>query len=216
MALALFDLDHTLINGDSDQLWGNFLQDIGWVDERYQQRKDEFYRDYLNGQLDYTAFIEFVLSGLKGKSVEEWVELRQLFAKDYLEPCIRSAALSALALHRAQNDIIVMITATNRFIAEAAGQLLNIEHVLASEPEIIHGKFTGKMLGSPCFQQGKIEHLSQFIQQKSLHHLTRHFYSDSHNDLPLLRTVEYAYAVTPDPQLKAHAIAQAWPILTWS
>ena len=216
MALALFDLDHTLINGDSDQLWGDFLRDIGWVDERYQQQKDRYYLDYLHGELDYTAFIEFVLDALKGKPLTEWLSLRQTFAQDYLQPSIRHDAMRVIAQHRANADTIVMITATNRFIAEAAAQRLGIEQVLASEPEIIDGRFTGKMLGPPCFQHGKLVHLNQLAQQKSWHHLARHFYSDSHNDLPLLNAVEFAYAVTPDERLKAHALALGWPVLDWA
>jgi len=213
--LALFDLDHTLLDGDSDQLWGDFLRQKAWVGTDYQRQKDQFYQDYLAGTLDYPAFIRFVLAPLKGRPMEELHRLRSEFSAQLIVPKLRQAGIEAVRRHQQAGDQVLLITASNRFVAEASALPLQIDIVLATEPAIHDQCYTGEMVGDPCFREGKIAHLNAFLQRSDLQPQTIYFYSDSHNDLPLLSNVSHPQVVCPDPILHKVASEKRWPILQW-
>lgn len=220
MALALFDLDNTLLTGDSDHAWMEFLGSRGIVDaEEFNHRNDQFYADYVAGRLDIHAFLDFQLTPLADHPRAQL----DVWHRDYLQervlPMISNRARALVEDHRQQGDVLVIITATNRFVTAPIATEFGIGNLLATEPEVnTDGEFTGKTVGTPCFQAGKIERLRHWLQeqqldwQRSLQGST--FYSDSYNDLPLLETVDFPVAVNPDERLRAHATSKGWPILS--
>ncbi len=215
MSLAIFDLDNTLIGGDSDHSWGEFLCEKGIVDAiSYQQQNDQFYEDYKAGQLDMQAYVAFALTPLKKMSSLERQSLHQEFMLKKIELLWLPKAEQLIAQHRAKNHTLMIITATNRFITKPIADRLGIPHLLATEPEIIDDHFTGKIVGEPCFQHGKVIQLNQWLEHNNTSMDESFFYSDSINDLPLLEQVSYPHAVDPDDRLRAHAEAHAWPILS--
>jgi len=215
MALALFDLDNTLLDGDSDYLWGCFLAEHGIVDaETYESENQRFYDQYLEGSLDIHEFLRFQLKPLathKRAQLEKW---REQYLVEKIDPILLPRAGELLEKHRAQGDQLLIITATNRFITEPIARRYGVDQLLATEPEIIGGEYTGAISGTPCFQQGKVEQLHRWLEKQSQTLEGSWFYSDSHNDLPLLEQVDHPVAVDPDDSLKAHAQAMGWPIVS--
>jgi HAD superfamily hydrolase (TIGR01490 family) len=217
MALILFDLDHTLLEGDCDQLWGDFLSDKNRVDPlSYQQQKNRFYQDYLDGRLDMLQFLSFCATALAQFAPRELQSLGSEFSEKWLKPRLRPKALETIELHKRQGDTLVIITATNRFLASHAAHLVGITHLIASELEQKEGYFTGNPLGTPCYREGKITRLNEWLQQHAFDLSEATFYSDSHNDLPLLKQVANPIAVTPDQQLAQYALHHHWTIVDWS
>ena len=215
MTLAIFDLDNTLIAGDSDHSWGQFLIDEGLVDkDEVKAINDAFYADYQSGTLDIQAYLSFALSFLVGKEPEFLAELHDRFMDRCIEPIMLDAARDLLEKHRQQGDTLLIITATNRFITGPIAARLGVDNILASEPECIDGRYTGKPTGVPCFQEGKITRLNQWLEDRDDTLEGAWFYSDSHNDLPLLKLVDNPVAVDPDDRLRAHAQEQGWPIIS--
>lgn len=218
MRLALFDLDNTLLAGDSDHAWGRFLADIGAVDpEHYIAANERFYQAYLDGGLDIRAFCQFVFQPLAANPLPTLLEWREQFVRERIQPMIAPGTPELLARHRQAGDRLVIITATNRFVTEPIAALLGIADLLATEPEHRNGQFTGELAGIPCFQEGKIQRLQHWLTEQHLPASSMQdawFYSDSRNDIPLLEAVGYPCAVDPDPVLSAHATAQGWPILS--
>ncbi len=208
MKLVLFDLDNTLLAGDSDYEWGQFLIAKGAVDgPDYEAKNKAFYEAYKAGGLDIYAFLAFA-------QLEAW-------RAEYLETRVRTmipqAARDLVRRHLDEADLVAVITATNSFVTAPIAQELGVEHLIATEPEEVDGRFTGKVAGTPCFREGKIVRLGQFLEAHGtrLDALdTSWFYSDSHNDLPLLEKVRYPVAVDPDPLLRARALEQAWPVIS--
>ena len=213
MALALFDLDNTLLDGDSDYLWGCFLAERGIVDaEAYESENQRFYDQYLEGSLDIHEFLRFQLKPLathKRARLEAW---REQYLVEKIDPILLPRARALLDKHRAQGDQLLIITATNRFITEPIAKRYGVEQLLATEPEIVAGEYTGAVSGTPCFQTGKVEQLHNWLEKENQTLDGSWFYSDSHNDLPLLEQVEHPVAVDPDDKLKSHARAMGWPI----
>ena len=213
MALALFDLDNTLLDGDSDYLWGCFLAERGIVDaEVYESENQRFYDQYLEGSLDIHEFLRFQLKPLathKRAQLEVW---REQYLVEKIDPILLPRARTLLDKHRAQGDQLLIITATNRFITEPIAKRYGVEQLLATEPEIVAGEYTGAVNGTPCFQTGKVEQLHNWLEKENQTLEGSWFYSDSHNDLPLLEQVEHPVAVDPDDKLKSHARAMGWPI----
>jgi HAD superfamily hydrolase (TIGR01490 family) len=213
MALALFDLDNTLLDGDSDYLWGCFLAEHGIVDaEAYESENQRFYDQYLEGSLDIHEFLRFQLKPLathKRAQLEAW---RAQYLVEKIDPILLPRARALLDKHRAQGDQLLIITATNRFITEPIAKRYGVDQLLATEPEIVAGEYTGAVNGTPCFQTGKVEQLHNWLEKENQTLEGSWFYSDSHNDLPLLEQVEYPVAVDPDDKLKSHARAMGWPI----
>ena len=219
MALALFDLDNTLLNGDSDHAWGLFLADIGVLDPHEQKTKqDYFYDQYLNGTLDIYEFCEYQFAELTKHSIDQLYQWHQQFMSIAIEPMITSGKASLLDKHRIAEDDIVIITATNDFVTAPIAERLGVNHLLATTAEFKNGAYTGKVSGTPCFQEGKITKLKAWLSDRGreLNSDTLAdsvFYSDSINDLPLLELVNEPVAVTPDDQLREHAQQQNWKII---
>lgn len=214
MALALFDLDNTLLNGDSDHAWGMYLAEIGAVDAKEQQEKqDYFYQQYVAGELNILEFCEFQFQVLKQNSVEQLFEWRADFLQSVITPMIKTGKPELLEPHRANNDDILIVTATNDFITQPIAELLGVETLLATTAEFSNGAYTGKVAGTPCFQAGKVVRLNEWLSEHNKNLENSYFYSDSMNDLPLLEKVDNPIAVTPDDQLRAHAEKIHWPII---
>jgi HAD superfamily hydrolase (TIGR01490 family) len=215
MALALFDLDNTLIDGDSDYLWGCFLVEHGIVDgERYESENQRFYDQYLEGTLDIHEFLRFQLQPLAAHPRAQLERWRHEFLATRIKPILLPRARDLLEWHRARGDELLIITATNHFITEPIAQGYGVAQLLATEPEVVDGEFTGAVSGVPCFQNGKVERLQTWL---ALHHKDlsgSSLYSDSQNDLPLLQQVEFPVAVDPDEKLRAHAQRRGWPIIS--
>jgi len=215
MTLAIFDLDNTLIAGDSDHLWGQFVCEQALVDSASFARDNErFYRDYQAGNLDIDAYLRFALGPLKGRSPDELAPLHRQFMREKIEPIILPQALRLIDSHRRQGHRLLVITATNHFITRPIVDALGIADLLACEAEISDGRYTGEPTGIPSYHSGKVLRLQAWLQQQQLALAGSWFYSDSHNDLPLLEQVDYAVAVDPDPTLKARAQESSWPIIS--
>ena len=215
MTLAIFDLDNTLLAGDSDHAWGQFLIDQNLVDAKVVRTANEaFYAQYQSGELDIDQYLRFSLSFLADKSIHELTPLHQLFMQTVIEPMITPRALALVDEHRQRGDTLMIITATNRFVTGPIAGYLRIPHLIACEAEIIDGRYTGLPTGIPSFQQGKVTRLHNWLAQHDETLDGAWFYSDSLNDLPLLRLVENPVAVDPDETLAAEAARQEWPIIS--
>lgn len=215
MSLALFDLDNTLIANDSDYLWGQFLVDRGIVDRAtYEAANIKFYEDYKHGTLNIVDFLNFSLAPLAEHDAEQLWQWRTEFVEEVIKPITLSAAHALVEQHRAKGDTLVVITATNRFVTEPIVALYGIEHLLATSPEFIHGRYTGRFIGTPCFQSGKVSVLQDWLKETGHNLVDSTFYSDSHNDLPLLNLVDHPIAVDPDTQLRQAAETAHWPIIS--
>lgn len=215
MNLTLFDLDHTLLAGDSDYLWGRFLVDEGVVDaERYSFANERFHAQYEAGDLDIHAYQRFALAPLLEQPLARMHALRRDFVARVVTPVIARHARALIAYHHERGDTVAIITATNYFITEPIAELLGIDTLIATEPEIVDGAYTGEIAGTPSFQEGKIVRAKDWVadQPHPFEHVT--FYSDSLNDLPLLRWADTAIAVDPDDTLAAAAREAGWPIIS--
>ncbi len=215
MSLAIFDLDNTLIAGDSDYAWGEFLVERGIVDPVvYKEANDRFYADYQSGQLDIRAYLAFALEPLTRFNPNELEKLHQEFMQAKVDPIMLPAARALLDKHRAAGDYLLIITATNLFVTAPIAKRLGVDHILASEPEQIDNHYTGRISGTPCFQEGKVTRLHAWLQESGHALEGSYFYSDSHNDLPLLELVDHPVAVDADDILTLHAEAKGWPVIT--
>ena len=216
MSLVIFDLDNTLIADDSDFLWGQFLVEQGLVDsECYTKANTKFYEDYKQGKLDIVEFLHFSLKPLADNDAEQLYRWREQFIAQKIQPLLLDAAQQLIAHHRQQGDTLLIITATNRFITEPIAHLYGIEHLIATTPEMQHGQFTGQFIGIPSFQEGKVTLLQQWLHNFPEESLDNSwFYSDSHNDLPLLSLVTTPVAVDPDATLRAYAVEHNWAIIS--
>lgn len=215
MNLTLFDLDHTLLAGDSDYLWGRFLVDEGVVDgPTYARENERFHAQYEAGNLDIHAYQRFALAPLLDNPLETMHALRARYVETYVAPIVARHARALIAHHREHGDRLAIITATNRFITEPIAKVLGIDALIATEPEIVDGAYTGEIAGTPSFQAGKIERAKAWAaeQPQPFEHVT--FYSDSLNDLPLLRWADTAIVVDPDETLAAAAREAGWPIIS--
>lgn len=214
MTLALFDLDNTLINGDSDYAWGNFLVNRQLVDaEEYRKANDHFYEQYKNGTLDIHEYNRFTLKFLSENSMETLNALHQTFMQEEILPMISDKAHQLIAAHQEQNHTLVIITATNSFVTRPIATELGIEHLLAIEPKMVNGHFSRELEGTPTFQEGKVTRLNQWLENRDETLENSFFYSDSRNDLPLLNIVDHPVAVNPDPTLLEVAQKNGWPVL---
>lgn len=216
MNLALFDLDNTLLAGDSDFEWAQFLIDRGVLDrEVYEARNQAFYDQYKAGTLDIREFLDFQLKPLSRhprKVLDAW---HAEYMAKRIAPMLRDSARALVDRHR--DEVRVIITATNSFVTAPIARVFGIEHLIATDPEERNGEFTGGVSGTPCFREGKVERLDAWLAArgesfKSV--LKSTFYSDSHNDLPLLERVTHPVAVDPDATLRAHAEQQGWPVIS--
>lgn len=215
--LAIFDLDHTLLAGDSDYLWGRFLVEKGLVDgDWYDRENQRYYDEYRHGTLDIFEFLAFALRPLAEHALPTLQALHREYMQTKILPIVPHEARALLQQHRDQGHTLLIITATNRFITAPIAEELGVDNLLATDPEMAGGKYTGRVAGIPCFREGKVQRLEQWLRQQGLNLATSWFYSDSHNDLPLLERVTHPVAVNPDETLETHAQAKQWPILRFT
>ena len=216
MNLALFDLDNTLLAGDSDYEWAQYLIETGVLDrDTYEARNNAFYDQYKAGTLNIYEFLDYQLKPLSQhprRVLDGWhVE----YMKKKIHPMLRDSARALVARHA--GDVRVLITATNSFVTAPIARLFGIEHLIATEPEQKNGEFTGAVSGLPCFKEGKLKRLEAWLAARGetlRSYAQSWFYSDSHNDLPLMQRVTHPVAVDPDAKLKAHADTNGWPVMS--
>ncbi|HEX6550833.1 MAG TPA: HAD family hydrolase [Gammaproteobacteria bacterium] len=214
MQLALFDLDHTLLDGDSDSLWFRFLTGQGAVDaDRLAEERARHSRDYHAGRLDVEAYYNLTLKPLADHVPEQLQQWRERFVRECILRRIAADARTLLEQHRAAGHTLAIVTATNRFITEPIARELGVAHLLATEAECEGGRFTGRVAGIPCFREGKLSHLREWLYEENIAPTETWFYSDSHNDLPLLEYVQHPVAVNPDPVLSEIAKQRNWPVM---
>ena len=215
MTLAIFDLDNTLIGGDSDKLWGQYLFDQRLVDTTgFAEKNDQFYEDYKAGTLDIQAYLRFALGPLKGQPMDVLDSWHKEFMRTIINPIMLPKAQELLAKHRAQGHTLLIITATNVFISRPIATALGIENLLGCEAEIADGRYTGEPTGVASYHEGKVIRLNEWLLQTGESMEGAYFYSDSQNDLPLLEIVDNPVAVDPDETLKKKALDAGWPILS--
>lgn len=215
VSLAIFDLDNTLLNGDSDHAWGEFLCEQGIVDAaQYSKSNDYFFQQYQQGTLDIQEFLEFALRPLAMLSTQKLSELHAQFMQQKIEPIILPKALALLQKHRDQGDFLLIITATNSFVTSPIAARLGVDAIIATDPEIIDGSYTGKVAGTPCFQDGKVTRLNHWLKDNNHTLQGSSFYSDSRNDLPLLVLVDHPVVVDADETLTLTAQQNSWPVIS--
>ncbi|MFN3712192.1 MAG: HAD family hydrolase [Alcanivoracaceae bacterium] len=215
MTLAIFDLDNTLIAGDSDHLWGDFLVERGLVDgDLYKATNDQFYQDYKDGRLDIHAYLSFALKPLSEHALLNLLDWRQEFLVEKIAPIMLPAAADLLQQHRDQGHTLMIITATNDFVTGPIAEQLGIDILIATRAEMLGERYTGKIDGVPCYRDGKVQRLHEWMQHHNVSLDSSWFYSDSHNDLPLLRRVTHPVAVDPDPVLLQEAREHGWKIIS--
>ena len=216
MALALFDLDDTLIGGNSPSLWLENLAAQGWLDrESFIPREQELVAQYAALRIGLEEYMAFTLQPLVGRTPEEVEFITGPFVEEVIEPLIHTAAMRSIAAHRAAGDRILVISASPTFLVEAIAVRLGIAEVLGTELELQHGCYSGRVAGIPCARDGKIRRLEQWLAAQGEALAGAHFYSDSRNDLPLLCHVAHPHAVNPDAALREHAERYGWDILHW-
>lgn len=216
VTLALFDLDNTLLATDSDNLWGEYVAAHLVADgDHYQRENARYQREYEAGTLDIRAFLRFALRVLAETEPSELERLRGAFLHEHIFPQVAAGAHDLIERHRRAGDHLIIITATNRFVTEPIAEFFGVDTLIATEPEQIDGRYTGEVVGTPCFRSGKIERLYEVLGNPALAALPKStFYSDSHNDVPLLERVGYPVAVDPDTELEGIARERAWPIIS--
>lgn len=217
MKLALFDLDHTLLTGDSDALWCEFLMDKQLLDRtEFEVRNDEIMRSYDDGSVTPEAFCNFYAATLAGRTLTEWRPWCERFLVEMVVPKIPESAYALVESHRARGHRLVMTTATNRVLTELTARHLRIDDLLATEVEILDGRCSGRTSGILNMRQGKVERLLIWLAEQGLPPGTLAdavFYSDSSNDLPLLKAVGQPVVVDPDERLRRHAATVGWPVI---
>tara|TARA_R110002049_G_scaffold124479_1_gene279929 strand:+ start:16497 stop:17150 length:654 start_codon:yes stop_codon:yes gene_type:complete len=215
LALALFDLDETLLAGDSDYLWGQHLVQQGAVDgEVYERTNRQFYEQYKQGCLDIYEFSRFAFKPLSEFPLETLKQWRSDFIEEKIKPIMSEKGKAVLEKHRVAGDHLIIITSTNNFITQPIAELYNVHQLIATQPQMIEGKYTGE-LDAPCFAHHKIDRLNEWLQVCGLNLQGSYGYSDSHNDIPLLDAVQHPYAVDPDDKLRTHAKNNNWEIISF-
>ena len=215
MNLALFDLDNTILAGDSDYNWSRFLIQEGYLDGAIHAEKNEkFYADYKAGTLDIYAFVEFQFKPLARNPRSILNQLLKKYVEEVIKPMITEKAYALVRKHREEGDLLIVITATNSFITKPIAALFGIEHLIGTDPEEKEGEFTGKVSGLPSFKEGKVTRLEAWLKNKNLPLVDfkkSYFYSDAHNDLPLMQKVTHPIAVDSDDILTEYANSKGWP-----
>ena len=218
MRLTLFDLDGTLLPTDSDHAFGEFMVRIGWADpQEHARRNDAFFQDYQAGRLDMHAYIDFATASWRDRAAEDLQRMSERFMAEVITPHLREPARALVARHRLRGDRLAIVTATNDFITGPIAQAFGIDTLIATELERdAQGRVTGRIRGTPCLREGKIERVSQWLAQQgtlwdAFEEVT--FYSDSTNDLPLLELVTHLVATNPAPALAKIAAARGWTVL---
>jgi HAD superfamily hydrolase (TIGR01490 family) len=218
MRLALFDLDNTLLAGDSDYEWGQFLVHRGVLDrEAYEAQNRAYFEQYTAGTLDIHEYLGFALRPLAEHAPGDLARWHREFMRERILPMVTPAARALVHLHLERGDLCAIITATNSFVTAPIAREFGVSHLIATEPESRGGRFTGRVAGTPCFREGKVRRLEDWLstQRRSLGEFAESsFYSDSHNDLPLLELVTRPVAVDPDEQLQLEARRRHWEVIS--
>ena len=215
MTLALFDLDNTLLSGDSDYGWGKFLVDRDLVNRQvYEQANEKFFQDYKRGILDIYEYSAFSFGPLAERSMEELEQLHNQFMHEVVRSMMGEKARSLVEQHRRQGHVLLVITATNSFITRPIVRAFGIDHLLATDPKIINGRYTTEIVGIPCYKEGKVQRLEQWLQDNNQSLDDSWFYTDSINDRTLLERVTHPVAVDPDDKLLALARQQGWQVMS--
>jgi HAD superfamily hydrolase (TIGR01490 family) len=213
--LALFDLDNTLLAGDSDYNWSLFLIKQGLLDEKtHHERNEQFYLDYKNGNLDIYKFLAFQLKPLSEHSMADLNALHAKYMDSVIRPMMTQKAQDLVNQHKAQGDLCLVITATNSFVTKPIAQAYGIAHLIGTDPEMVNGAYTGGVAGVPSFQEGKVTRLKQWLAERGQELADfeqSYFYSDSHNDLPLMKLVTHPVAVDADAKLTDYSQQHGWP-----
>ena len=216
MALAIFDLDETLIHGDCASLWAVEMTKLGWADgEAFIAREQQLMCLYSTGELAMEDYMAFTLTPLVGRTPEEVAHVVEPFVEDVIEPIFYSDASRALAAHRAAGDRLLVISASAHFLVSAIAERFGIDEVLAIDLQLQHGFYSGCTEGVLTYREGKVTRLHAWLTEQNETLAGASFYSDSRNDLPLLQLVDRPFTVNPDPTLRAHAEQAGWPILSW-
>jgi HAD superfamily hydrolase (TIGR01490 family) len=218
MRLALFDLDNTLLAGDSDYEWGQFLIDRGILErDEYEAQNRAYYEQYVAGTLDIHEYLGFALRPLAAHAPEDLARWHADFMQSRILPMVGAPARSLVRRHLERGDLCAIITATNSFVTAPIAREFGVAHLIATEPERVNGRFTGRVQGAPCFREGKVRRLDEWLGalgRRLDEFAESSFYSDSHNDLPLLERVSRPVAVDPDAALAAEAARRGWPRLS--
>jgi HAD superfamily hydrolase (TIGR01490 family) len=219
LKLALFDLDNTLLDGDSDFEWAQFLIERGVIDrELYEAKNQRFYQQYKDGTLDIHEFLDFQLKPLSRHSRKVLDAWHEEFMRSKVRGMMSKTAQDLVAGHRTAGDVCMIITATNSFVTAPIARAFGVDNLIATEPEQRDGEFTGRVAGVPSFREGKITRLEEWMGERGWNWDSFEdsvFYSDSLNDLPLLSKVRTPVAVKPDATLRAHAGREGWRVMEW-
>jgi HAD superfamily hydrolase (TIGR01490 family) len=216
LELALFDLDHTLLPIDSDHSFGDYMEQQGLVGREYKQQNDRFYEDYLAGRLDIVRYQRATMAPLLGLSAQQLDQLHQDYMIAKIVPNLRDEALELVRQHQRRGDLCAIVTATNSYVTAPIARAFGIEHLIASVAAMEGGRFTGELRGIAAYREGKVTRVDAWLETMalSMQNLQRTtFYSDSHNDLPLLEAVTDPVATNPDDTLRAEALQRGWRIL---
>jgi len=215
VTLAIFDLDNTLIGGDSDHLWSQFVCEQGLVEsDDFAPRSEQFYADYQAGVLDIAAYLRLTLGSLKGHPLDQLRAWHRAFMDSKIKPIMLPRAAALIADHHQRGHELLIITATNRFITAPIAETLGVENLIACDAEIVDGVYTGEPSGIPSYQAGKVTRLYNWLEGRRSSLEGAWFYSDSHNDLPLLELVDHPVAVDPDETLRVRALECGWPVIS--
>lgn len=216
MALALFDLDHTLLDGDSNSLWMHYLIERGLLDAATLATQDGYLAQYAAETLDIVEYLDFHLGLLQGKTLEDWLPIRDAFIAEQIRPRLPEAAIAMVKEHRVRGDHTAIITATHHFLSAGIGDLFQMP-VIAPCPRLRDDRIVGVIESTICYRERKIDCLEVFLEREDWDAPAdeRHFYSDSINDLPLLAAVGNPHVVNPDTRLAQEAEARGWPVLVW-
>lgn len=215
MRLAIFDLDNTLIGGDSDYLWGQYLCEHGFIDsEGHRQAHQQYYEDYRTGHLNIDEFLRFQLKPLADNDPAELRRWRSDYIETKIRPILLPKARDLVEDHRRRGHTLLIITATNRFLTEPIAAAFDVEHLIATEPAWRNGRYTGEVEGVPSYRDGKVQRMHDWLRSRGQHSCEQWFYSDSHNDIPLLEQVDHPVAVDPDEILRKTAEQRDWPVIS--
>ena len=212
--IAVFDLDNTLLAGDSDFLWGEFMAEHGLVDAAWRQRNAAFFADYRRHRLDARAYLRFSLDTLRARPLSAWLPWRERFLAERIVPIVAPGSRELIAHHRRCGHLLVIATATNNFLTAPIAAQLGIPHLVATEFELRGGRFAKLSRSGPCIGAAKVQRLNHWLRRRRLV-LARSFaYSDSANDLPLLAAADVPVAVDPEPRLARAARRRGWPVIS--
>ena len=211
--IQFWDMDHTMINNDCDVSWKDFVIAHGLADESAREKADFFYQQYLEKCLDIDAFLSFQLEEFKGRSLKEMRDLCIEHCNEFVVPHIYQQAVKLIKEQQQAGDIVCMITATNRYIAEPVAKLLGIEHILATELEVVNDHFNGELSGTYCCAAGKLVHMQKFCDEHNATLEDVSYYGDSSNDIVIMEGIGYPKPTNPSPGLEEAALLNNWPIL---